>query len=171
MSRYTREELIKAGFSKVGENVTVAREVKLYAIEGTLGNNVRIDTYSILTGKVTLGDNVHIAPLCFLSATGGEIVMEADSGMGPQVALLTKSDDYTTQDLAGAEKVSGSIHVGANSIIGSGCKIMPGVTIGHDASIGTACVLTRDVNAGDIVVSRSASVMTMGNRLKESNPA
>lgn len=163
---YTREELLAAGFSSVGDNVAIARDVKLYAIAGKLGDNVRIDTYCILTGQVTLGDNVHIAPLCFLSATGGEIVMEAGSGMGPQVALLTKSDDYTTADLATADKVSGSIRVGANSIIGTGCKIMPGVTIGHDASIGTACVVTRNVKAGDMLVSRSASVLTMGNRLE-----
>ncbi len=160
---YSREELLALGFSEVGDNVAVSVDVRFFAIEGCLGNNVRIDTYSIVSGHVELGDDVHIAPLCFLSATGGRINMANGSGMGPQVAMLTKSDDYTT-DSTKEDKVKGDIFVGTNSIIGSGCKVLPGVTIGENVSLGSNCVVTRDIDAGDMVVSRGASLVTVGNR-------
>ena len=165
MTPYSREELLALGFESVGADVMVSRDVRFFAISGSLGDRVRIDTYCIVTGQVELGADVHIAPLCFLSATGGRISMARGSGMGPQVAMLTRSDDYTTADLGAGDKLSGDIIVGENSIIGAGCKILPGVTIGHDASIGTNCVISRDVNAGDMIVSRGASNLTMGNRI------
>ena len=164
MDNYAAEELTALGFSSVGKNVVVAREVRFYAIEGFLGDNVRIDTYCILTGNIELHDNVHIAPLTFLSATGGKISMGAGAGTGPQVAMLTKSDDYTAADLEQAGKLSGDITVGAGTIIGAGCKLLPGITIGEEASIGSNCVITSDIRAGDMVVSRGAANITIGNR-------
>ena len=163
---YSRQELMALGFSEVGDNLMVSRDVRFYAIEGKLGDGVRIDTYGILSGNIELGDNVHISPFCFLSATGGKITMKPNSGIGPHVAILTKSDDYTAADLTSSDKVAGDITVGENCIIGSGCKIFPGSTIGHDASLGSNCIVTGDINPGDIVVSRSASLITVSNRLQ-----
>ena len=163
-NNFTSEELLALGFSSVGNNVIVSRDVRFYSITGSLGDSVRIDTYSVITGDVSLGNHVHIAPLCFLSATGGKISMADGSGMGPQVALLTKSDDYTAPDLTADSKVEGDIVIGANAIIGSGCKILPGVTIGSNVSIGSNCVITSNVKNGDIIVSRGASNLTVGNR-------
>ena len=90
--------------------------------------------------------------------------MQQGSGIGPQCAILTKSDDYTREDLGEEGKVAGDIRVGSNSIIGAGCKIFPGVTIGAGASIGGNCMITNDVKPGDMVISRGASTITVGNR-------
>ncbi len=163
-NNYTREELLELGFSSVGNDVIVSRDVRFFAISGSIGNQVRIDTFTILTGDIELEDNVHLSPLCFLSATGGRITMEKGSGIGPQCAILTKSDDYTRDDLEKEGKVSGPIHIGHHTIIGAGCRIFPGVTIGPEASIGGNCMITSDVNAGDMVVSRGASTITVGKR-------
>ena len=165
MDNYSREELLELGFSKVGADVVVSRDVRFFAIEGSLGDRVRIDTYSIITGHVVLGDDVHIAPLTFLSATGGRITMKNGSGTGPHVAILTRSDDYTAADLDDGAKVESDITVGTNAIIGSGCKLLPGAHIGDNASLGSNCVISGEVAAGDMVVSRGASTITMGNRL------
>lgn len=161
---FSRDELLEMGFSSIGNNVVVSRDVRFFAISGSMGNNVRIDTFTILTGDIVLEDNVHLSPLCFLSATGGRIIMEEGSGIGPQCAILTKSDDYTRSDLSSEGKVAGDISIGQNTIIGAGCKIFPGVTIGREASIGSNCMITSDVKGGDMVVSRGASNITVGNR-------
>lgn len=161
---FSREELLALGFASVGNDVTVSRDVRFFAIEGSLGNNVRIDTYTIVTGHIILEDDVHLSPLCFLSATGGKITMEKGSGIGPQCAILTKSDDYTRTDLAAEGKVAGDIRIGSNTIIGAGCKVFPGVNIGADASIGGNCLITNDVKPGDMIISRGASSITVGNR-------
>lgn len=40
-----------------------------------------------------------------------------------------------------------SIHVGRNVWIGSGCQIMPGITIGDNSVIGAGSVVTSDILA------------------------
>lgn len=161
---FTRKELLAFGFSSVGNDVAVSRDVRFFDITGHMSDNVRIDTFTILTGNIILEDDVHLSPLCFLSATGGSITMQQGSGIGPQCAILTKSDDYTREDLGTEGKVAGDILIGCNTIIGAGCKIFPGVTIGDNASIGGNCIITSDVKPGDMVVSRGASNVTVGNR-------
>jgi acetyltransferase-like isoleucine patch superfamily enzyme len=165
MNNYTREELLALGFSHVGQETMVSRDVRFFDIRGVLDDQVRIDAYTIITGEVHLGQSTHVSPLCFLSATGGVIVMEESSGIGPQVSLLTKSDNYTSADLTEENKLAGDIHIGRHSILGAGCKVFPGVTIGGHASIGSNCVINRDVAAGDMIVSRGAPLISMGNRL------
>ena len=165
MNNYTREELLALGFSHVGQNTAVSRDARFFNISGELEDQVRIDAFSIITGEVHLGRSTHVSPLCFLSATGGAIYMEDSSGIGPQVSLLTKSDNYTAADLTEANKLAGDIRIGQHSILGAGCKVFPGVTIGRHASIGSNCVVSKDVAAGDIVVSRGAPLISMGNRL------
>jgi acetyltransferase-like isoleucine patch superfamily enzyme len=163
---YSKRELIALGFSSVGNNVSVSNDVRFFAIEGSLGDNVRIDAYAILTGKLELHANVHVSPFCFLSATGGSITMQENSGIGSHVAVLTKSDDYTT-DSTSSGKVSGDIVIGTNSIIGAGCKILPGSKVGNDCSVGSNAVINGNIKAGDMVISRGTSLITVGNRLEK----
>ncbi len=169
MHNYSREELLALGFTEVGEDTVISRDVRFFAITGKIGNRVRIDTYTIVTGHVVLEDDVHLSPLCFLSGAGGCITMARGSGIGPQVAILTKSDDYTAADLDTGDdsKIAGDISIGAQSILGAGCKVFPGVTIGNNVSIGSHCLINKDVKDGDMLVSRSATVMTLGNRLSD----
>lgn len=161
---YSRDELLATGFESVGESVQISKDVRFFSITGSVGNNVRIDTYTVLSGHIELGDDVHIAPLCFLSATGGKITMSPGSGMGPQVAVLTKSDDYTSDSTTSGDKLESDILIGRNSIIGSGCKLLPGANIGDNVSIGSNCVVSGVIKHGDMVVSRGASLITVGNR-------
>ena len=52
-SFYTREELLKLGFKKIGNNVSLSRYAQIYGIKDIeIGNNVRIDDFCILSGKM-----------------------------------------------------------------------------------------------------------------------
>ncbi len=159
----TKEELLELGFSSVGENVVVSPDARFFAINGSLGDNVRIDAFAILTGNITLGNNVHISPFCFLGGTGGKIEMANRSGLSTHVSIFTKSDDYTTTN-KGADKVSGDVIIGEGSIIGSGSKIMPGVTIGEEVRAGCNTVLSKDVESGSIIVSRGIGIVTLASK-------
>lgn len=66
-SFYTREELLAIGFASVGENVLVSRKTSIYGAENmNIGNNVRIDDFCFLSGKITLGNYIHIATATLL---------------------------------------------------------------------------------------------------------
>lgn len=55
-SFYTREELLSLGIKSVGENVYISRKSSFYGCsEISIGSNVRIDDFCILSGRVHLG--------------------------------------------------------------------------------------------------------------------
>lgn len=161
---YSKTELIDMGFDTVGNNVMVSKDARLFAINGTLGDGVRIDTFSILTGHIVLGDLVHISPFCFMGGTGGIIEMRNNSGLSSHVSIYTKSADYSTCQLDGAEKIDGDVYIGKNSIVGSGSKIMPGVKISEDVSISCNCVINCNIERGSIIVGRNMGLITVGKR-------
>lgn len=71
-SFYSQEELKKIGFLSVGKNVLISKKASIYN-PGVIsvGNNVRIDDFCILSGKVTIGSYSHIA--AYTALYGGEV--------------------------------------------------------------------------------------------------
>lgn len=161
---YSRSELMDMGFNAVGEGVTVSRDVRLFEISGVLGDGVRIDAFSILTGRIVLGAYCHISPFCFLGGTGGVIEMRNHSGLSSHVSIFTKSEDYTRHQLDNVDKITGDVYIGEYTIIGSGTKIMPGVTIAEYVSVGCNSVINQNIERGSIVVSRNMGLITLSKR-------
>lgn len=66
------------------------KHISLFAI----GNNVRIDDFYILSGKLTLCNNIHISSFCALYGSNG-IIMNDFSGLSPRTTIFSASDDFT----------------------------------------------------------------------------
>ncbi len=93
-SFYSREELAALGLKSYGENVLISRYARLYNPELlSVGDNVRIDDFCILSGTITLGSYIHIAPYCLLQGNAG-ITMEDFSGLSSRCSLYSESEDY-----------------------------------------------------------------------------
>lgn len=153
-SYYSRSELEKLGFNVVGTNVFISRFSRFYGIEKiAIGNNVRIDDYCILSGSITLGSYVHIAPFCGLYGLKG-IVLEDFAGLSSQVSIYTESDDYTGKGLtnplipARFRKIYSSIiTIKKHALVGSGAVILPGGNLNEGSVLGSMSLLknnTRD---------------------------
>lgn len=59
----------------------------------------------------------------------------------------------------------GPIRIGANTFIGTGSTIMPGVTIGRDCVIGAMSLITRSVPENCVAVGVPARVISTGSSL------
>ena len=82
----SREKLMEIGFKSIGENVLLSRKASIYGPENIeIGNNVRIDDFCILSGKIKLGSYIHIA--AYSALFGGEegITMEDFTGLSSKV--------------------------------------------------------------------------------------
>ncbi len=163
---YDKSELMDMGFNDVGDDVVVSKDVRFFAIQGKLGDGVRIDAFSILTGNIILGDHVHVSPFCFLAGTGGKITMGNNSGVASHVSIFTKSADYRTLESESADKVEGAVSIGEYTIIGSGAKLMPGVTISEHVNIGCNCIINQDIEKGVILISRGTGHITVSDSKK-----
>ena len=69
---YTKQEIASFGFKSVGSNVLISRKASIFSPENiSIGNNVRIDDFCLLSGKIILQSYVHISAYCALYGEKG----------------------------------------------------------------------------------------------------
>lgn len=142
-SFYSQEELSKLGLKKYGNNVFISKKASLYSPEKiSIGNDVRIDDFCILSGDVALGDHVHISAGSKLYGGAG-IEFGDYSGCSANCIIYSETDDFSGEWLVGstvaAERrhiiggkvnISDFVQLGANSIVLPKTNIATGVATG-----------------------------------------
>lgn len=120
--------------------------IRTYTDEVRIGEYTQINPFTVIYGGsgVYIGDNVMIAPHCMI-AGGNHDFKQIEKPMR-HAGNLSK----------------GPIIIEDNVWIGANCTITDGVTIGKDAVVAANSVVTKDVQAYDIVGGVPAKVI--GNR-------
>lgn len=96
MKLYSYDELKILG--SVGKNVQIDTTVQFIHPEKIfIGDNVRIDAFSILSGTngIEIGDFIHLAPYNQLVASGGKITLQNFAALASRTSIFTASDDFT----------------------------------------------------------------------------
>lgn len=150
MGFYSRKELEKIGFKSLGENVLLSDKASIYSPEKiSIGNNVRIDDFCILSGDIKLGNYIHIGAYSALFGSH-EIEMENFSSLSARVLVYSASDDYSGMGLTNPtveDKYKrvyyGKILIKEHSIIGAGSVILPKVTLEKGTSVGANSLILK----------------------------
>ena len=103
--------------------------------------------------NIHVGKNVFINAGCKFQDQGG-IYIDDGSFIGHDVILATLNHAEKPEDRY--DMFPAPIHIGKGVWIGSGAKILPGVSIGDNAIVGAGAVVTKDVEANTIVVGMPA---------------
>jgi acetyltransferase-like isoleucine patch superfamily enzyme len=151
MGYYTEEELKKMGFKFIGKNVKISTKASIYnADQIEINDNSRIDDYCVLSGKIIIGRNVHIAPFCLLAGGEKGIIIEDFAGLAYHVQVFTQSDDYSGETLTNPtipkkykNETKKEVIIKRHSIIGAGSIIMPGVTLEEGTAIGAMTLVHK----------------------------
>lgn len=152
-SFYSEDEIRQLGFKSVGQNVLVSKKASIYGISNIeIGNNVRIDDFCILSGKITIHNYVHIAAGVMLFGGMEGIELEDYTGISSRTAVYAESDDYTGEAMTNpmvpdqCRKVyGGKVLFQKHSLIGTGCTVLPDVTVGVGASVGAMSLVASDL--------------------------
>lgn len=160
---FTVEELVEFGFSTVGNNCKISRKCSFYCITGEIGNNVRIDDFCIIKGRVTFQSYIHVGAYTLISGVGGDVLLENCSTLSSGVHVYSASDDYSATALSSTSVPqkytvtrSGPITFHAGSLVGAYTLILPNSVIGHGASVGAHCIVYGHIPDGAVVASRNA---------------
>ena len=159
-SFYSEEELKRLGFKSIGTNVLISKNACFYGIEKmAIGSNVRIDDFCLCSGNVEIGNYVHIAAGTMLFGGDEGIILSDFSGLSSRCVVYASSDDYSGNSLTNPtvpneyrNVTGGKVTLGKHSIVGSGCTILPNVTIGEGTSIGSMSLVNKNLDEWSIYV-------------------
>ena len=158
----------------------IGREKRFYVtikVSGIMRSNFIFES---LSGKVSIGQNVHIGGATFISRSA--ITIEDDVTMAWDITLYDHNshsiywehrqndnhqryESYMTNNGNNvfnkdwSNVVSKPIHICSKVWIGFGVTILKGVTIGEGAVVGAKSVVTRDVPPWTVVAGNPARVV------------
>lgn len=158
-----------------------------------IGNRVMIDDHVVLdakgvTSKIELGDQilvgrntilscneaiirvgnfVSIGPFCFFACKGLiEIGSNVSIGSGTHLMAGSHAFDDPDMPIIQQARTAKGIIVEDNVWIGTGAKVLDGVTVGRNSIVGAGAVVSKDVPAWTVVLGNPARVVE--KRKKES---
>lgn len=157
-SFYSEEELQVLGLKQFGSNVQISRKASLYNVEDiTVGNNVRIDDFCILSGKVELENYIHVAAYAALYAGKVGIRMKSFSCISSRTIVYAVNDDYSGEAMTNPmipdefRKVTeAAVVIGRHALIGSGTVILPGTIIEEGVAVGSMSFVNTSLKAWGI---------------------
>ena len=163
MGFYTREELKKIGFKSLGENVFISDKTSIYSPEKiSIGNNVRIDDFCILSGDITIGNYIHIAAYCALYGNAG-IEMEDFTAISSRGVIYSGSDDYSgvcftnpMLPLKYRNIINGKVLLKKHTIVGTGSTILPGVILEEGTAVGAHSLINKSTDDWGMYVGSPA---------------
>ncbi|MGE3309532.1 MAG: acyltransferase [Limisphaerales bacterium] len=165
---YSAGELADLGLQSFGRDVSISRRAAIHQADRiSLGDHVRIDDFTILTGGagIEIGSHVHVSAHCALYGGSG-IVMEDYSGLSPGTLVFSESDDFSGRSLVHpffpktAEwkpgYQAGRVTLRRFAQTGARTTLLPGVTLGEGAVTGAHTLVTHDLDPWWIYVGTPA---------------
>ncbi|MNF55058.1 dTDP-4-amino-4,6-dideoxy-D-glucose acyltransferase [compost metagenome] len=157
MGLLTREQIENMGFSHVGENPRLSDKASYYNCRNiVIGDNVRIDDFCVLSagnGGIEIGSYIHVAVYSSLIGAG-KIILSDFSNISSRVSIYSSNDDYSGAAMTNPmvpEEFTNVTHadvtVGRHVIIGSGCVVLPGVTLEEGVAVGALSLVSKNCDA------------------------
>lgn len=150
-SFYTREELKDLGLKSFGHNVLISKKCSIYGANYiSIGNNVRIDDFCILSGNITIGNYVHISAYTSLFAGKEGIILEDFVGISAKSTIWGKSDDLSGDFMNNPtipdkyKNVTDKVVIlKKHCFLGSNTVVLPGVIMEEGSAAGAMSLVTK----------------------------
>lgn len=183
-SFYTENELKYIGFRTYGKNVLISKKASIYGASNiTIGSNVRIDDFCILSGTISIGNYIHISAYSALYGGDIGIILDDFVTVSARVLVYAKSDDYSGEFMSNPlipEKYtnvkSQPVIMEKHTLVGAGSIVLPGVNLKEGSSYGAMSLITEDSKPWSInigipskhIKDRKKNILSLENEFKES---
>lgn len=179
------DQLTAMGFKKIGTNVKISDKASIYnADQIEIGNNTRIDDFCVLSGKITLGDYIHITAFSLLAGGTEGIVIGDFVAVSYGSKIFSQSDDYSGEYMISPLVPSqytnvhkAQVVIERHALIGARSVIFPGVRIAEGCSIGAMSLVNRNTDPWGIYVGipakrlkdKSRNLLTLEKQFLQEN--
>lgn len=159
MAYLSEAELQAMGFAALGQNVRISDRAAIYgASDMRIGDHSRIDDFCVISGRVEIGRNVHIAPFCLVAGGVPGVVLEDFVGLAYRVSVFAQSDDYSGATMTNPtvparfkRELQAAVWLGRHTIVGAGSIIGAGVALGEGTSVGAASLVLKSSTPWTII--------------------
>ena len=161
-------ELWHAGGIEVGDKVKLARGVSLRnngpKSRICLGNCVKLEVGVIIkihfNGDIDIGNHTYIGPYTCLS--GNTIKIGNDCRIASHVGIYANNHNFANskRTIRGQGSSYKGIVIEDDCWLGSGVKVIDGVTVGQGSVIGAGAVVTKNIPPYSIAVGVPAKVIS-----------
>ena len=171
-SFFSESELEAVGFKSVGTGVLISRKASVYNPELiSIGNNVRIDDFCIISGSIVIGNYIHIAAYSALYGGIAGITVKDFANISSRVCIYAVSDDYSGNSMTNPmipDKYkciqNEPVYIGKHVIIGSGSTILPGVSLEEGTALGAMSLMKSSSKEWTIYAGVPAKEIKERNR-------
>jgi acetyltransferase-like isoleucine patch superfamily enzyme len=147
----SQTDLEAMGFAALGRNVRISDRAALHgAADMRIGDHSRIDDFCVLSGRITIGRNVHVAPFGLIAGGAPGVVLEDFSGLAYRVSIFAQSDDYSGETMTNPtvparfkREARAAVRIGRHVILGTGSIICPGVDLGDGSAVGAGSLVLK----------------------------
>lgn len=171
---FSSQELRDLNLHAVGRNVLIDRTCRFYGAERiTIGSNVRIDAYCVLSAGpegIHIGNYIHLSTGVTIVG-GGQVTLEDFVGLSSRVSVFSSNDDYSGEFMTGPMVPAHMRRASAapvlfrkHAIVGSTSVVLPGVTIGIGAAVGALSLVKSSVDDFTIVAGSPARCLGKRSR-------
>jgi acetyltransferase-like isoleucine patch superfamily enzyme len=134
--------------------VKISTSVAIYQPELiSIGDFSRVDDFCVLSGKISIGRNVHVAVHCNIAGGTEGVVMEDFSGLAYSCNIFSQSDDYSGHSLTNPtvpvefkRELKAAVYLGRHVIVGTGSVVFPGVHVAEGCSIAALSLVNRSTD-------------------------
>ena len=158
MAFLSEDQIRGMGFKRVGRHVRISDKASIYNPEQIeIGDYSRIDDFCVVSGKVTIGRNVHLAVFCNVAGGTEGVVLEDFSGLAYGCHVFSQSDDYTGRSMTNPtvpsqykSEIKRLVTIGRHCILGANSLVFPGVHMAEGCSLGAMSMLTKSTQPWSI---------------------
>ena len=172
MAFLSDEQLASMNFKALGRNVRISDKASIYdAGQIEIGDYSRIDDFCVISGRVKIGRNVHIA--VFSNVAGGEkgVILEDFSGLAYGCQVFSQSDDYSGHTMTNPtvpdrykNELKSMVVIGRHSIIGTNTIVLPGVVVAEGTAVGAQSMVTKSTQPWSIYMGYPAKRLKARSR-------
>ncbi len=152
------EQLESLGFKSLGQDVLISDKASIYDAEQMeIGDNSRIDDFCVVSGRVQIGRNVHIAVHCNVAGGSAGVTFEDFSGLAYGCQVFSQSDDYSGRSMTNPtvpaeykNENKSPVRIGRHCILGTYAVVFPGVEIADGTAVGAMSVVTKSTDPWSI---------------------
>lgn len=155
---YTEKELRELGLKSFGKHVFISRKCSIYGAENiSIGNNVRIDDFCLLSGNISIGNYVHIAAYVALYGKYG-IEIQDFCGISARSTIYSAIDDFSGENMISpmvpeelTKLTKGKVILKQYTQLGYNTLVFPGCVLNEGVATGAMTFVKQNIPAWKIV--------------------